>query len=195
MKSRLSAGRLSFFCSRLNSLCLAARHRYSAIPLPANGLGHPFSGLQFSFSDYGCPFWAEQRAPSGIAAVVLACIPVFMTLLEIVLRTQRLTWRLGMAPHWHSGVAVLMNSSLRSGERPIDRAGTPALIFAAFAGQWWRSLRGAFRCLRRKPRECGAQMLRGSTALRAGCNYRRVQSGPPVWRRFRGTPGWHSPSI
>jgi len=48
--------------------------------------------------DYGCLFWAEQRVPSGIAAVVLACIPVFMTLLEIIiLRTQQLTFRLGVA--------------------------------------------------------------------------------------------------
>ena len=34
--------------------------------------------------DYGCLFWAEQRVPSGIAAVVLATIPVFITLMEIV---------------------------------------------------------------------------------------------------------------
>ncbi len=30
--------------------------------------------------DYGSLFWAERRVPSGIAAVVLASIPVFMTL-------------------------------------------------------------------------------------------------------------------
>ena len=34
--------------------------------------------------DYGCLFWAEQRVPSGIAAVVLATIPVFITLMEII---------------------------------------------------------------------------------------------------------------
>jgi drug/metabolite transporter (DMT)-like permease len=43
-------------------------------------------------------FWAEQRVPSGIAAVMMATIPVFMTLSEIaVLRTQRLTIRLALA--------------------------------------------------------------------------------------------------
>ena len=59
--------------------------------------------------DYGCLFWAEQRVPSGIAAVVLATIPVFITLLEIiVLRTQRLTVRLGLAMLLGlCGVAVL----------------------------------------------------------------------------------------
>src|SRR5581483_933900 len=41
--------------------------------------------------DYGLLFWAEQRVPSGIAAVMLATIPVFMSLAEIImLKTQRL---------------------------------------------------------------------------------------------------------
>ena len=34
--------------------------------------------------DYGLLFWAEQRVPSGIAAVMMATIPVFMTLSEII---------------------------------------------------------------------------------------------------------------
>ena len=39
--------------------------------------------------DYGLLFWAEQRVPSGIAAVMMATIPVFMALSEIIfLRTQ-----------------------------------------------------------------------------------------------------------
>src|SRR6202049_4323571 len=42
--------------------------------------------------DYGSLFWAEQRVPSGVAAVMLAMIPVFMALSEIIfLRTQQLT--------------------------------------------------------------------------------------------------------
>src|SRR6201984_1159977 len=41
--------------------------------------------------DYGLLFWAEQRVPSGVAAVVLATIPVFMALSEIILLgTQKL---------------------------------------------------------------------------------------------------------
>ena len=48
--------------------------------------------------DYGLLFWAEQRVPSGIAAVMLATIPAFMALSEIVLlRTQKLTVRLALA--------------------------------------------------------------------------------------------------
>src|SRR5437879_7450455 len=60
--------------------------------------------------DYGLLFWAEQRVPSGIAAVMMATIPAFMALSEIVfLRTQRLTVRLALALLIGiAGVAVLM---------------------------------------------------------------------------------------
>src|ERR1700741_5214444 len=67
--------------------------------------------------DYGLLFWAEQRVPSGIAAVMMATIPVFMALSEIIfLRTQRLTLRLALAlVIGLAGVAVLVNRSLNLG--------------------------------------------------------------------------------
>src|SRR6202030_413364 len=60
--------------------------------------------------DYGLLFWAERRVPSGIAAVMMATIPVFMAIAEIAfLRTQRLTVRLGVALFVGlAGVAVLV---------------------------------------------------------------------------------------
>jgi drug/metabolite transporter (DMT)-like permease len=83
--------------------------------------------------DYGCLFWAEQRVPSGVAAVVLATTPVFIALLEIIyLRTQKLTVRLGLAlAIGIVGVAVLMNRSFSLGEAPIDRAGALAIVVAS----------------------------------------------------------------
>ncbi len=43
--------------------------------------------------DYGLLFWAEQRVPSGVAAVMMATIPVFTALAEIILlRTQKFTF-------------------------------------------------------------------------------------------------------
>src|SRR5215831_10306883 len=85
--------------------------------------------------DYGLLFWAEQRVPSGIAAVVMATIPVFMALSEIVLlRTQRLTVRLVLALLVGlGGVALLMSHSLNLGGAPIDRAGAVALIVASIS--------------------------------------------------------------
>jgi drug/metabolite transporter (DMT)-like permease len=83
--------------------------------------------------DYGLLFWAEQRVPSGIAAVMLATIPAFMALSEIIfLRTQKLTVRLAVALLIGiGGVAVLMSRSLNLGGAPIDQKGALALLGAA----------------------------------------------------------------
>src|SRR6202453_351431 len=85
--------------------------------------------------DYGLLFWAEQRVPSGIAAVMMATIPVFIALSEIVfLRTQRLTVRLSIALLVGiAGVAVLMSHSLNLGGTPIDRVGAVALIIGSLS--------------------------------------------------------------
>src|ERR1700738_2387098 len=42
-------------------------------------------GIIIFVFDYGLLFWAEQRVPSGIAAVMLATIPVFIALSGIIL--------------------------------------------------------------------------------------------------------------
>src|ERR1700679_1820255 len=86
--------------------------------------------------DYGLLFWAEQRVPSGMAAVVLATIPGFMALSEIlILRTQRLTIRLVLALFSGiAGVAVLVTPSHLLGNlggAAIDKAGAIALIIGA----------------------------------------------------------------
>src|ERR1700676_4363469 len=86
-------------------------------------------GIVIFVMDYGLLFWAEQRVPSGIAAVMLATIPVFMALSEIIfLRTQTLTTRLVLALLIGiGGVAVLMSRSLNLGGAPIDKMGAVAL--------------------------------------------------------------------
>src|SRR5277367_355929 len=74
--------------------------------------------------DYGLLFWAEQRVPSGIAAVMMATIPVFMALSEIIfLRTQQLTLRLALSLLIGiAGVLVLVSNSLNVGGAAIDRS-------------------------------------------------------------------------
>src|SRR5207237_2116282 len=85
--------------------------------------------------DYGLLFWAEQRVPSGIAAVVLATIPAFMALSEIFfLRTQTFTIRLGIALLIGiGGVAVLMSRTLNVGGAPVETLGAFALIMASIS--------------------------------------------------------------
>jgi drug/metabolite transporter (DMT)-like permease len=91
--------------------------------------------ILFFVFDYGLVYWAEQRVPSGIAAVMMATTPAFMALWEIIfLRTQRLTVRLALALLIGlGGVAVLMSHSLNLGGAPIDRAGAIAIILAALS--------------------------------------------------------------
>jgi drug/metabolite transporter (DMT)-like permease len=117
--------------------------------------------------DYGLLFWAERRVPSGIAAVMMATIPVFMALGEIVfLRTQRLTLRLGLALLVGiGGVAVLVGHSMTLGEAPIDTAGACALIFAAISWSVAASLSRKLPLPAAKAMSSGAQMLAGGVFL------------------------------
>jgi drug/metabolite transporter (DMT)-like permease len=117
--------------------------------------------------DYGLLFWAERRVPSGIAAVMLATIPVFMALAEILfLRTQRLTLRLGLALLvGMAGVAVLVGHTMSLGEAPVDTAGACALIVAAVSWSVAASLTRKLPLPAAKAMSSGAQMLAGGLLL------------------------------
>ena len=126
-----------------------------------------FLALLIFVFDYGLLFWAERRVPSGIAAVMMATIPVFMTLAEIVfLRTQRLTPRLGIALLvGMAGVAVLVGHTMSLGEAPVDTAGACALIFAAISWSVAASLSRKLPLPAAKAMSSGAQMLAGGVLL------------------------------
>lgn len=117
--------------------------------------------------DYGMLFWAEQRVPSGIAAVMLATIPAFMALFEILLlRTQQLTVRLLAALLIGvGGVAVLVSRSLNLGGTAIDTAGALALITAAISWSVGSALTRKLDLPQSKVMSSGAQMLAGGMML------------------------------
>jgi drug/metabolite transporter (DMT)-like permease len=117
--------------------------------------------------DYGLLFWAERRVPSGIAAVMMATIPVFMALSEILfLGTQRLTARLACAlTIGIGGVAVLVSRSLGLGEVPIDRTGAIALVVAAISWSAGSALTRKLPLPASKPMSSAAQMLSGGVLL------------------------------
>jgi drug/metabolite transporter (DMT)-like permease len=117
--------------------------------------------------DYGILFWAEQRVASGTAAVVLATIPAFMALAEIlILGTQKLTLRLAFALILGlCGVAVLMSSSLHLGGAPVDRTGAIALTFAAITWAIGSALTRKLPLPASKFQSSGAQMLAGGFIL------------------------------
>jgi drug/metabolite transporter (DMT)-like permease len=117
--------------------------------------------------DYGLLFWAEKRVPSGVAAVMMATIPVFMTLSEIaILKTQRLTVRLATALLIGiAGVAVLVGHSMNQGEKPIDPAGASALIVAAVSWSVASALTRKVPLPAAKTMSSAAQMLAGGIFL------------------------------
>jgi drug/metabolite transporter (DMT)-like permease len=117
--------------------------------------------------DYGLLFWAEQRVPSGIAAVIMATIPVFIALSEILfLRTQRLTVRLAAALLIGiAGVAVLMSRSLNLGGAPIDRSGAMAIILGSLSWSIASVLTRRLPLPSSKVMSSGAQMLAGGVLL------------------------------
>jgi drug/metabolite transporter (DMT)-like permease len=150
-------------------LALYAWMRLRGVPAPSRRewVGASFLGTLIFVLDYGCVFWAEQHVPSGITAVVLATIPVFITLLEIIfLRTQRLTIRLSLALIVGIfGVAVLVNHSFSLGEAPINRAGAIALLVASFTWSIATILTRRIPLPASKPMSAAAQMLSGGVQL------------------------------
>src|SRR5882757_5355146 len=117
--------------------------------------------------DYGLLFWAEQRVPSGIAAVMMATIPVFIALSEILfLRTQRLTVRLALALLIGiGGVAVLTSHALNLGDAPLDRVGAVALIIGSLSWSVGSALTRKLPLPSSKVMSSGAQMLAGGVLL------------------------------
>jgi drug/metabolite transporter (DMT)-like permease len=117
--------------------------------------------------DYGLLFWAEKRVPSGIAAVMLATIPVFMALSEIIfLRTQRLTFRLALALLIGIvGVLILVSRSLSLGEAAIDPRGALALVIAAISWSVASALTRKLPLPDSKVMSSGSQMLVGGILL------------------------------
>ena len=117
--------------------------------------------------DYGLLFWAEQRVPSGIAAVMMATIPALMAVSEIVfLRTQRLTLRLALALLIGiGGVLVLVSSSLNLGGTPTDRVGAVVLIFASMSWSVASALMRKLPLPASKVMSSGAQMFAGGVFL------------------------------
>lgn len=124
-------------------------------------------GFLIFVCDYGLLFWAEQRVPSGVAAVVLATIPVFIALSEIILLgTQRMTVRLAVALLIGiAGVAVLVSHSFNLGGAPVDALGAAALIFAAFSWSISTVMTKRLPLPASKPMSSAAQMLSGGVML------------------------------
>jgi drug/metabolite transporter (DMT)-like permease len=143
------------------------RARGTPSPTPREWASASLLAVLIFVLDYGLLFWAEQRVPSGIAAVMMATIPAFMALAEILfLRTQKLTLRLGFALLVGiGGVAVLVSRAAGFGEGPIDTAGAVALVVAAISWSLASVLTRRLSLPASKVMSSGAQMLAGGILL------------------------------
>src|SRR5207248_10959602 len=143
--------------------------RVTGVPSPtwSEWRGASVLGTLMFLIDYACLFWAEQRVPSGIAAVILAMIPVCITLLEITfLRTQRLTLRLAIGlAIGIAGVIVLSNPWASLGEVPLDRRGLIALLVSCCGWSVGTIVTGKLTLPASKPMSAAAQMLSGGVQL------------------------------
>jgi drug/metabolite transporter (DMT)-like permease len=117
--------------------------------------------------DYGLLFWAETRVPSGIAAVMLATIPAFIAIAEVVLlRTRRFTAPLAVALLVGlAGVAILTLRSGGLGGAAISVTGAMALVLAAASGSVASVLTRRLPLPESKMVSSGAQMLVGGLLL------------------------------
>jgi drug/metabolite transporter (DMT)-like permease len=166
---------------------MARRERMPTAPQWASAT---LIALLIFVGDYGLLFCAEQRVPSGVAAVMLATIPAFMALAEILLlRTQRLTARLSLALLIGlCGVAVLVSSGLNLGSAPIGAAGAITLLVAAVNWSLASALSRKLPMPEVKTVSSAAQMLMGgvllavvSAALREPNRFHPAQVSSRAW--------------
>lgn len=143
------------------------RAKGTSSPTPREWASASIVALLIFVCDYGLLFWAEQRVPSGIAAVMMATIPVFMALSEIVfLGTQKFTARLVFAlPVGIVGVSVLVSRSLSLNEAPVNTAGAIALVIASISWALAAVLMRKLPLPGAKPMSSAAQMVTGGALL------------------------------
>ena len=162
----LAAGIRFFLAGLLLVIFSLARRK----PLPS---GHQWRNLlllaiTLFVGDYALLFWAEQRLPSGLAAVTAATIPVQIFLLEwLWLRRVRLTLLNGTGlVLGFAGVATLVLPAgfFNSSHHQLDPYAVAGLVAAAF---WAFGTVLSTRLLLPKERtvSAGWQMAIGGTAL------------------------------
>ncbi|HUN84620.1 MAG TPA: EamA family transporter [Terracidiphilus sp.] len=141
--------------------------RGEPLPKGRQWLSASLLALMIFVIDYGLLFWAEQRVPSGIAAVIMATIPAFIALSEILLlKTQRLTVSLGAALLVGiGGVAILMSHGLNLGGAPVDKAGAAAIIIASLSWSIASVISRRLDLPHSKGMSAGTQMLLGGIFL------------------------------
>jgi drug/metabolite transporter (DMT)-like permease len=124
------------FRSLLAGVILYSWGRWSTGERPARGhwIGATVMGALLFLIGHGGLAWGEQVVPSGVAALVIATLPIWMTLLQAVRDGGGLTRRvlLGLLSGF-AGVALLADPRDLLGGSPIDPAGLVVLLVSALS--------------------------------------------------------------
>ena len=119
----LTAGLLLFGWLRLRGTPAPERRHWG----PAAAIG----GLML-LGGNGLVSWAEQRVPSGLAALIVACVPIWMTLLDGIQNRRRPHGivLVGLAAGL-AGLAFLVAPGKFAGGAHVDLLGAGALMLAS----------------------------------------------------------------
>jgi drug/metabolite transporter (DMT)-like permease len=119
--------------------------------------------LMFSVT-YGLLFWAEQKVPSGITAVMEAMIPTFTLLLEVfALRQQRMTWTKAIAVMiGFLGVAIML---LKGGSGSYGILSCLGVLGAGLSWSLGATLTRSLRLPESRVLTSGAEMMLGGGLL------------------------------
>ncbi len=139
-----------------------ARGRGAAPPTRAEWLTAAGLGALMLLGGNGAVTWSEQRVPSGLAAVIVATVPLWMVLLEGKRPTRRVVFGLGLGL---AGIGLLVGPGEIAGVGRVDPLGALVLVGGSLS---WAigSLRGRKARLPASPQvSTAAQMLTGGGLL------------------------------
>jgi drug/metabolite transporter (DMT)-like permease len=113
----------------------AMRLRGAAKPTAQQWMNSSIIGGLLLLAGNGGVSWAQQTVPSGIAALVVAAVPLWIMLVDWLRphgsRPQFIVW-IGLAVGF-AGVALIVAGKNQLGHRLVDPAGAAALVFATVA--------------------------------------------------------------
>ena len=122
-------------------------------------------GALMFLASYSGLFWAERTLPSGIASVLVATIPVWTALLEIVVfKRQRLHWTLGVAIALGLGGVVMLAIDSTSGAN-VNLLPCLAILASEIAWSFGTIVTTMVKLPESKATSAGAQMMLGGVML------------------------------
>jgi drug/metabolite transporter (DMT)-like permease len=116
------------FLAAGGALYLYARLRGASRPTAASWRWAALIGGLMLLMGNGAVMWAEQRIPSGPAALIVATEPLLIVLLQGVLPTGALLVGLVLGV---SGVAILVGPGILGGGQPLDPVATLVVVIGS----------------------------------------------------------------